>query len=120
MKLKLMDNEILNKVGELEGKINELEMKLKPLKKEFNELTDELISSNNWENSLDEISNGNWLMTITQKGYNRNNYSYKKGFETSLEKVNENIRKVLKRELQKTETETYVKPKFKLFHITNN
>ena len=53
---------------------------------------------------------------IKEKTHNnrRKNYSYKKGFENSLTKVNEKTRKVLENELNKTETETYIKPKFEI------
>ncbi len=108
------DVELLNKVGELNEKINSLQNELKPLQKEFNSLTSELIEGYQFDESLTRIENDNFCMLITKKGFVRNNYSYKKGFENSLSKVNENTRKVLQTELSKTETETFVKPKFEI------
>ena len=109
----------LNKIGKLNNKIKKLEKQLKPLKSEFNQLTQELISenSNNGYEVLSEIKNDNFCFIITQQGFDRNNYSYKTGFEKSLEKVNGKIKKILQGELNKTETTSFVKPKFRIVNL---
>jgi len=108
------DVKLLDRVGKLNSKINYLKDELKPLQDEFNSLTSELINDYDVDNSITRIENKSFCLLITKKGYDRKNYSYKKGFENSLSKVNENTRKVLENELQKTETETFVKPKFEI------
>tara|TARA_Y100001963_G_C6765603_1_gene442000 strand:- start:548 stop:880 length:333 start_codon:yes stop_codon:yes gene_type:complete len=110
---------MLNKIGKLNKKIKKLEGELKSLKSQFNPLVEELISenSNKGYGVLSEIKNDNFCFIITQQGFDRNNYSYKTGFEKSLEKVNGKTKEILKKELQKTETTSFVKPKFKIINL---
>jgi len=49
-----------------------------------------------------------YLITLKRMGYNRDNYKYKKSFEQSLTKVNQQTRRVLEDILQSTKTVTTV------------
>ena len=105
-------NDKINRVGKLTDKINELKKELKPLQDEINDLTGVIL-----DNVDDEVRTDDYLFTVTSKGYERTNKSYKDSFLKSLDKVNSNTRKVLENELKKTENVSFVKPKFKIVNL---
>ena len=105
-------NDKINKVGKLNDKIIKLKKELKPLQNEVNDLIGEVLDTVD-----DEVRTNSYLFTITHKGYERVNKSYKDGFLKSLDKVNGNTRKVLENELKKTESVSYVKSKYKVINL---
>ena len=109
---------MLNQVGDLDEKINDLKSELKPLVKEFESLNSELIGKID-DSSLEVkgLRNDEFLFQITQKGFSRDNFKYKVGFDESLLKVNKNTRKILEKELEKTRTESWIKPKTQVIKL---
>ena len=105
-------NDKINRVGKLTDKINKLKTELKPLQDEINDLTGVIL-----DNVDDEVRTDDYLFTVTSKGYERTNKSYKDSFLKSLDKVNSNTRKGLENELKKTENVSFVKPKFKIVNL---
>ena len=59
----------------------------------------------------------NYIFKIIRKGYERQSFQYKEGFNKALGKVNNNIKKILEQILDDTKKMVDVKPKFQISPI---
>jgi 6-pyruvoyl-tetrahydropterin synthase len=59
----------------------------------------------------------NYIFKIIRKGYERQSFQYKEGFNKALGKVNNNIKKILEQILDDTKKMVDVKPKFQVSPI---
>jgi len=95
----------IDQIGVLQKEIDEIQKKLKPLKKEYGELIDNVLPILNY------------IFKIIRKGYERQSFQYKEGFNKALGKVNNNIKKILEQILDDTKKMVDVKPKFQVSPI---
>ena len=106
----------IDQIGSLQKEIDEIQKKLKPLKKEYGELVDNVlpILSNLGK---EQLKTKNYIFKIIRKGYERQSFQYKEGFNKALGKVNNNIKKILEQILDDTKKMVDVKPKFQVSPI---
>ena len=103
----------INEFGKLNDEIDSLKYKLNKLTKDYKVIEQELrpLLEELQRHGEESVMTEKYLVSIKQGGYERINYSYKKGFEKSLTKVNTSTRKLLEDLLKTTETITYISSK---------
>lgn len=103
----------INEFGKLNDEIDSLKYKLNKLTKDYKVIEQELrpLLEELQRHGEESVMTEKYLVSIKQGGYERINYSYKKGFEKSLTKVNKSTRKLLEDLLKTTETITYISSK---------
>mgnify|MGYP001256202940 CR=1 FL=1 len=106
----------IDELGMLTDKIEQLKKQLKPLQQRYGEVVEEIIPV------IDKIDKGtletqSFVMKILRRGYERENFSFKKGFLNGLEKVNDNTKKILMSILEQTRTLTKINPSFSITPI---
>ena len=115
-KSKFIEKEIqkeIDELGTLSKQIEKLKNQLQPLQKKYGELMGEIIPV--VEDLEDEtILTDKYVLQILKKGYTRETFQYKEGFLTSLDKVNENTKKILKTILEQTKKMTKINPNIKV------
>jgi len=96
----------IDEFGILSDKIDKVKLELSELSKRYKEIEGELrptLEQLTIE-SKKSIQTKKYLVTLKRIGYNRDNFKYKQSFETSLEKVNKQTKKVLEDILLSTKT----------------
>ena len=73
--------------SKFDNKIDELQMQLKPLKQKYGELVDNVLPMLN-KLGKEQYKTNNYILRIIRKGYERQSFQYKEGFNRALEKVN--------------------------------
>ena len=114
-----IDTEIkhnIDQIGSLQKEIDEIQKKLKPLKKEYGELIDNVLPILS-KLGKEQMKTRNYIFKIIRKGYERQSFQYKEGFNKALGKVNNNIKKILEQILDDTKKMVDVKPKFQISPI---
>ena len=115
-KSKMIEKEIqkeIDELGTLTKQIEKLKKQLQPLQKKYGELIDDIIPV--VEDLDDEVViTDKYVLQILKKGYTRETFQYKEGFLTSLDKVNENTKKILKTILDQTKKMTKINPNIKV------
>ena len=106
----------LDQIGSLQKEIDEIQKKLKPLKKEYGELVDNVLPILS-KLGKEQMKTRNYIFKIIRKGYERQSFQYKEGFNKALGKVNNNIKKILEQILDDTKKMVDVKPKFQVSPI---
>lgn len=103
----------IDEFGELSEKINEVKKTLKQYKKRYKGLEDELrpLLSDIDSLQVQSMKTNKYLVEIKRRGYERENYKYKKIFNESLTKVNAQTRKILKEMLESTKTVSQISSK---------
>lgn len=103
----------IDELGDLSKQINKLKSQLLPLQKKYNEVMKEVIPVVE-ELNKESITTSNYIFQILKKGYQRQSFQYKEGFLQSLDKVNENTKKILKQILDETKKLTKIKPQIQI------
>jgi len=106
----------IDQIGVLQKEIDEIQKKLKPLKKEYGELIDNVLPILS-KLGKEQMKTRNYIFKIIRKGYERQSFQYKEGFNKALGKVNNNIKKILEQILDDTKKMVDVKPKFQISPI---
>ena len=106
----------IDQIGVLQKEIDEIQKKLKPLKKEYGELIDNVLPILS-KLGKEQMKTRNYIFKIIRKGYERQSFQYKEGFNKALGKVNNNIKKILEQILDDTKKMVDVKPKFQVSPI---
>ena len=106
----------IDQIGSLQKEIDEIQKKLKPLKKEYGELVDNVLPILS-KLGKEQMKTRNYIFKIIRKGYERQSFQYKEGFNKALGKVNNNIKKILEQILDDTKKMVDVKPKFQISPI---
>ena len=106
----------IDQIGVLQKEIDEIQKKLKPLKKEYGELIDNVLPILS-KLGKEQMKTRNYIFKIIRKGYERQSFQYKEGFNKALGKVNHNIKKILEQILDDTKKMVDVKPKFQVSPI---
>ena len=106
----------IDQIGSLQKEIDEIQKKLKPLKKEYGELIDNVLPILS-KLGKEQMKTRNYIFKIIRKGYERQSFQYKEGFNKALGKVNNNIKKILEQILDDTKKMVDVKPKFQVSPI---
>ena len=106
----------IDQIGVLQKEIDEIQKKLKPLKKEYGELVDNVLPILS-KLGKEQMKTRNYIFKIIRKGYERQSFQYKEGFNKALGKVNNNIKKILEQILDDTKKMVDVKPKFQISPI---
>jgi archaellum component FlaC len=106
----------IDQIGSLQKEIDEIQKKLKPLKKEYGELVDNVLPILS-KLGKEQMKTRNYIFKIIRKGYERQSFQYKEGFNKALGKVNNNIKKILEQILDDTKKMVDVKPKFQVSPI---
>ena len=106
----------IDQIGSLQKEIDEIQKKLKPLKKEYGELVDNVLPILS-KLGKEQLKTKNYIFKIIRKGYERQSFQYKEGFNKALGKVNNNIKKILEQILDDTKKMVDVKPKFQVSPI---
>jgi len=106
----------IDQIGVLQKEIDEIQKKLKPLKKEYGELVDNVLPILS-KLGKEQMKTRNYIFKIIRKGYERQSFQYKEGFNKALGKVNNNIKKILEQILDDTKKMVDVKPKFQVSPI---
>ena len=106
----------IDQIGSLQKEIDEIQKKLKPLKKEYGELVDNVLPILS-KLGKEQYKTKNYIFKIIRKGYERQSFQYKEGFNKALGKVNNNIKKILEQILDDTKKMVDVKPKFQVSPI---
>ena len=106
----------IDQIGVLQKEIDEIQKKLKPLKKEYGELVDNVLPILS-KLGKEQLKTKNYIFKIIRKGYERQSFQYKEGFNKALGKVNNNIKKILEQILDDTKKMVDVKPKFQVSPI---
>jgi len=103
----------IDEFGRLNDEIDTLKYKLNKLTKDYKVIEQELrpLLEELQRHGEESVMTEKYLVSIKKGGYERINYSYKKGFEKSLTKVNKSTRKLLEDLLKTTETITYISSK---------
>ena len=106
----------IDEIGQLNREIDELQKKLKPLRSRYGDLLDNLLPI---LNSLgkEQVKTQNYIFKIVRKGYERQSFQYKEGFNRALDKVNSNIRLILKQILDDTKKMVKVAPSIQVSPI---
>jgi len=91
-------------VDELRNELTELQKTLRDYAKELLPIVEELHKKT--------AMTDDHIVKIVAKGYDRDNYQYKEAFETALEKVNTQTRRVLNQILEDHKTITTVLPRY--------
>ena len=106
----------IDEIGKLDHKIDELQKKLKPLRKQYGELVDNVLPMLN-KLGKEQYKTRNYIFKIIRKGYERQSFQYKEGFNKALDKVNSNIKQILREILEDTKKMVKVSPSFQVSPI---
>ena len=99
----------IDEIGQLDHKIDELQKKLKPLRKQYGELVDNVLPMLN-KLGKEQVRTKNYIFKILRKGHWKSSYRYKEGFNTALDKVNKNMKRILEQILTDTKKMVKVAP----------
>lgn len=103
----------IDQIGSLQKEIDELQKKLKPLKKEYGELVDNVLPILS-KLGKEQLKTKNYIFKIIRKGYERQSFQYKEGFNKALGKVNKNVKRILEQILDDTKKMVKVSPSFQI------
>jgi len=103
----------IDEIGKLDHKIDELQKKLKPLKKQYGELVDNVLPMLN-KLGKEQYKTRNYIFKILRKGHWKSSYRYKEGFNTALDKVNTNVKRILEQVLDDTKKMVKVSASFQV------
>ena len=103
----------IDEIGELDHKIDELQMQLKPLKQKYGELVDNVLPMLN-KLGKEQVRTKNYIFKIIRKGYERQSFQYKEGFNRALDKVNKNVKRILEQVLDDTKKMVKISPSFQV------
>lgn len=103
-------NEKLKEMSMLQFEIEKTEAQLKRNRERFGQMVDEILPL--LEEADDKIiETKNVLVSISKKGFPRENYSWKAAFELLYSKVNASIQKIADSAREATKTVSYISPK---------
>jgi len=105
--------EKIDELGSLETMIDELQKRLKPLKEKYGELVENVLPIVS-QLGKEQVKTQNYVLKIIRKGYQKQSFQYKEGFNKALEKVNDNIKNILLHVLKDTRKVIEVSPKFRI------
>ena len=103
----------IDEIGQLNREIDELQKKLKPLRKQYGELVDNVLPMLN-KLGKEQVRTKNYIFKILRKGHWKSSYRYKEGFNTALDKVNKNMKRILEQILDDTKKMVKVSPSFQV------
>ena len=103
----------IDEIGQLDREIDELQKKLKPLRKQYGELVDNVLPMLN-KLGKEQYKTNNYILRIIRKGYERQSFQYKEGFNRALDKVNKNMKRILEQILDDTKKMVKVSPSFQV------
>ena len=106
----------IDEIGQLGNEIDELQKQLKPLRKQYGELVDNVLPMLN-KLGKEQYKTRNYIFKIIRKGYERQSFQYKEGFNKALDKVNSNIKQILREILEDTKKMVKVSPSFQVSPI---
>ena len=76
----------IDQIGSLQKEIDEIQKKLKPLKKEYGELVDNVLPILS-KLGKEQMKTRNYIFKIIRKGYERQSFQYKEGFNKAVMSV---------------------------------
>jgi len=103
----------IDEIGQLNREIDELQKKLKPLRNRYGELVDNVLPMLN-KLGKEQYKTNNYILRIIRKGYERQSFQYKEGFNRALDKVNKNMKRILEQILDDTKKMVKVSPSFQV------
>jgi len=103
----------IDEIGQLDHKIDDLQKQLKPLRKKYGELVDNVLPMLN-KLGKEQYKTNNYILRIIRKGYERQSFQYKEGFNRALDKVNKNMKRILEQILDDTKKMVKVSPSFQV------
>ena len=103
----------IDEIGQLDREIDELQKTLKPLRKQYAELVDNVLPMLN-KLGKEQYKTRNYIFKIIRKGYERQSFQYKEGFNRALDKVNKNVKRILEQVLDDTKKMVKVSPSFQV------
>ena len=106
----------IDEIGVLQNEIDDLQKKIMPLKKRYGELVESVLPILD-KLGKEQVKTRNYIFKIIRKGYERKSFQYKKGFNRALEKVNSNIKSILREILEDTKKMVKVSPSFQVKQV---
>jgi flagellar hook-associated protein FlgK len=106
----------IDEIGQLGNEIDELQKQLKPLRKEYGELVENVLPMLK-KLGKEQYKTRNYIFKIIRKGYERQSFQYKEGFNRALDKVNKNVKRILEQILDDTKKMVKVSPSFQVSPI---
>jgi len=106
----------IDEIGQLDRKIDELQKQLKPLRQKYGELVDNVLPLLN-KLGKEQYKTQNYIIRIIRKGYERQSFQYKEGFNRALDKVNKNVKRILEQILDDTKKLVKVAPSIQVSPI---
>ena len=103
----------IDEIGVLQNEIDDLQKKIIPLKKRYGELVESVLPILD-KLGKEQVKTRNYIFKIIRKGYERQSFQYKEGFNRALEKVNSNIKSILREILEDTKKMVKVAPSFQV------
>ena len=103
----------IDEIGKLGSKIDDLQKQLKPLRKQYGEIVDNLLPMLK-KLGKEQYKTRNYIFKIIRKGYERQSFQYKEGFNKALDKVNSNIKQILREILEDTKKMVKIAPSFQV------
>ena len=103
----------IDEIGVLQNEIDDLQKKIIPLKKRYGELVESVLPILD-KLGKEQVKTRNYIFKIIRKGYERQSFQYKEGFNRALEKVNSNIKSILREILEDTKKMVKVTPSFQV------
>ena len=103
----------IDEIGSLQNEIDDLQKKIMPLKKRYGELVKSVLPILD-KLGKEQVKTRNYIFKIIRKGYERQSFQYKEGFNRALEKVNSNIKSILREILEDTKKMVKVVPSFQV------
>jgi len=103
----------IDQIGSLQKDIDELQKKLIPLKKQYAELVENVLPILS-KLGKEQVKTKNYIFKIIRKGYERQSFQYKEGFNKALDKVNSNIKQILREILEDTKKMVKIAPSFQV------
>ena len=107
----------IDEIGVLQNEIDDLQKKIIPLKKRYGELVESVLPILD-KLGKEQVMTRNYIFKIIRKGYERKSFQYKEGFNRALEKVNSNIKSILREILEDTKKIVKVSAKFQVEPVT--
>ena len=106
----------IDEIGVLQNEIDDLQKKIMPLKKRYGELVESVLPILD-RLGKEQVKTRNYIFKIIRKGYERKSFQYKEGFNKALDKVNSNIKQILREILEDTKKMVKVSPSFQVSPI---
>jgi len=103
----------IDELGQLDREIDELQKQLKPLRQKYGELVDNVLPMLN-KMGKEQYKTNNYILRIIRKGYERQSFQYKEGFNRALDKVNKNVKRILEQVLDDTKKMVKVSASFQV------